>query len=91
MYIPVVFTCNKSSAIVVPSSSQNRSFVSVNTLLNAPYFRGEVELPCEEAEQAYINILCVIWMLAVNNSGILTSALYSSYYVAAVYIDYMFP
>lgn len=57
MFVPVIFTCDKCSPIVVPSSSQNSSFVCFNTLLNAPYLGGQVELPCEQTKRGLLYCL----------------------------------
>ena len=54
MYVSISLTCDESSPIIVPSASQNSSFVCFNTLLNAPYLGGQVELPCKETKRGLL-------------------------------------
>lgn len=45
----MVFTCDQSSAIIVPSSSKNGSFVCLHTLLDSPALGSQMKFPCTAA------------------------------------------
>ena len=45
----MVLTCDQSRAIVVPSPSQNGSFVGFHTLLDSPALGSQMEFPCRAA------------------------------------------
>lgn len=70
-------TCDKSSPIIVPSSSQNSSFVCFNTLLNASYLGYQVELACKKIKNSMESPHSrhgLLWVFTVDNWGTLVSA-----------------